>query len=69
MKLSKACKLYQKNNMYRVHIDSIYAMSYNLYWDNNIDINILTDTLEKVTCKNVAKKIISAIIADQKVFE
>ena len=69
MKLSKAFKLYQKNNMYKVHIDSIYAMSYNLYWDNNIDINILTETIEKAACKNVAKEIMSAIITDQKVFE
>ena len=69
MKLANARLMYEKDNSYRIHIDTVWDMGYILYWDNNIDPNVLMDTIEKITGKDVAEEIMSAIIADQKVFE
>ncbi len=69
MNLANANLMYEKDKIYKAHIDTVWDMGYLMYWDNNIDPNVLMDTIEKVTCKYVAEEIMSAIIADQKVFE
>ena len=69
MKLANARLMYEKDNMYKAHIDAVWDMGYLMYWDNNIDPNVLMDTIEKITGKIVAEEIMASIIADQKIFE
>ena len=69
MKLENARLMYEKDKMYKAHIDAIWEMGHILCWDNNVDPNVLNDTIEKITGKAVAEEIIASIIADQKIFE
>ena len=69
MKLADAFELYEKDQWYIGHIDTLIDMSYILYWDHEINKQILIDSITKTSGIEIAEYIVGLIIADKTSFK